>query len=120
MEKEYTPKEIANIVADAWRELDASEMRHVLADDYEYTSQWVLETMYGAEKYVQYLTAKFEAMKKGGRPTVAAARANDWYVEIDLKQTIDGREQYGMLQFKLRNGKIASGYMCAPCFRMVE
>lgn len=117
---EYAPAEIADIVANAWKTLDASGMRQILADDYEYTSQWVLDTMHGADKYVEYLSQKFEAMKKGGRPTVVAARSNEYHVEIDLKQTINGREQTGMLQFRLRNGKIASGCMCAPFFRVIE
>ena len=71
-----TPREMAQIIADAWKNLDISALREILAEDYEYTSQWVFDTMHGAETYLDYLSHKFEAMKRGGRPTVADVRWN--------------------------------------------
>ena len=62
----HTPQEMAAIIAAAWKNLDTSALREILADDYEYTSQWVYDTMYGAETYLDYLSHKFEAMRRGG------------------------------------------------------
>lgn len=33
-----------------------------LADDFEYTSQWVFETLRGKEKYMEYLGGKFSSI----------------------------------------------------------
>ena len=38
-------KRIAEIVCQAWNELDASLFESILSEDFEYISVWVLETM---------------------------------------------------------------------------
>ena len=115
----HTPQEMAAIIAEAWKNLDTSALREILADDYEYTSQWVYETLYGAETYLDYLSHKFEAMRRGGRPTVTDARFDDYSIEIDLLQTIDGEAHKGMLAFDVEDGKVVKGCMCRPDFRRI-
>ncbi len=42
-------KEIAEIVCQAWNELDASLFKSILSEDFEYISVWVIETMKGKD-----------------------------------------------------------------------
>ena len=49
--------------AKAWNELDISYIKPILAKDFTYTSQWVFETMHGSDRYIEYLTGKFNAIR---------------------------------------------------------
>lgn len=64
-------KNIAEIVCRAWNELDASLFEPILSDDFEYISVWVLKTMEGKGKYLEYIKGKFESIRKGDNPVVA-------------------------------------------------
>ena len=64
-------KEIAEIVCQAWNELDASLFKSILSEDFEYISVWVIETMKGKDRYMDYITGKFESIKKGNNPVTA-------------------------------------------------
>lgn len=64
-------KRIAEIVCQAWNELDASLFESILSDDFEYISVWVLETMKGKDCYMNYITGKFESIRKGNNPVIA-------------------------------------------------
>lgn len=64
-------KRIAEIVCQAWNTLDSSLFESILSDDFEYISVWVLETMEGKDKYLEYIKGKFESIKKGNNPVVA-------------------------------------------------
>ena len=64
-------KNIAEIVCRAWNELDASLFEPILSDDFEYISVWVLETMKGKDHYMEYISGKFESIRKGNNPVSA-------------------------------------------------
>lgn len=49
--------------AKSWNNLDISYIEELLHEDMQYTSQWVLETMYGRDRYLKYLEAKFNAIR---------------------------------------------------------
>lgn len=70
MEKK-SGKRIAEVVCQAWNELDASLFELILSDDFEYISVWVLETMKGKVRYMDYIIGKFEAIRRGNNPVVA-------------------------------------------------
>ena len=70
MEKKLN-KRIAEIVCQAWNELDASLFESILSEDFEYISVWVLETMKGKRRYMDYITGKFESIRKGNNPVIA-------------------------------------------------
>jgi hypothetical protein len=57
--------------AKAWNRLDTEFLKPILADDFEYTSQWVFETMYGKDKYMAYIAEKFESIKAAGNVPLA-------------------------------------------------
>ena len=64
-------KNIAEIVCRAWNELDASLFKAILSNDFEYISVWVLETMKGRDRYLEYISGKFESIRKGNNPVSA-------------------------------------------------
>ena len=64
-------KQLVEIVCRAWNELDASLLEPIISDDFEYISVWVLETMKGKERYMDYISGKFDAIRKGDRPVTA-------------------------------------------------
>lgn len=64
--RKYTDKEVAEIICRAWNTLDASLFEPLLCEDYEYVSVWVLETMKGKERYLDYIRGKFKAIRESG------------------------------------------------------
>ena len=64
-------KKITEIVCKAWNELDASLLESILSDDFEYISVWVLETMKGRDRYMDYISGKFESIRNGSNPVLA-------------------------------------------------
>lgn len=64
-------KSIAEIVCRAWNELDASLFEPILSDDFECISVWVLETMKGRNRFIEYISEKFESIRKGNNPVSA-------------------------------------------------
>lgn len=56
-------EEAAEIVCQAWNTLDANLIEPLLCDDFEYVSVWVLQTMKGKDRYLDYLRGKFKAIK---------------------------------------------------------
>lgn len=113
-------KEIALLVANAWEERSTDGLRDVLDADFEYASQWVFDTMRGADAYVDYLTGKFNAIKRSNcNINVKDTRYSDTLIEIDLEQSMPDIVKVVMLQLKISNGKITRGDMCAPAFRQL-
>ncbi len=64
-------KSIAEVMCRAWNELDASLLEPILSDDFEYISVWVLETMKGKDRYMEYISGKFESIRKGNNAVSA-------------------------------------------------
>lgn len=50
--------------AKAWDTLSVGMLSIILHKDLVYNSHWVFETMHGREKYIAYLSGKFETIKK--------------------------------------------------------
>ena len=61
-----TQKELAETVANTWNALDAKIIEPYLAENFEYESFWVFETMRGKDNYVEYLTGKFGTIRRTG------------------------------------------------------
>ena len=118
---QLTPQAMGKIIADAWRNLDVCGLREILAEEYEYNSMWVFETMHGADNYLAYLSRKFDSIRdRGNKPFVSAVRSDEDYIEIELQQTVSGKTNELMLQFKIQDKKIISGWMGEPTFRRVK
>lgn len=56
-------EEVAKIVCRAWNTLDVNLIEPLLCNDFEYVSVWVLQTMKGKDRYLDYLRGKFKAIK---------------------------------------------------------
>ena len=61
-------KRITELICQAWNELDASLFESILSEDFEYISFWVLETMKGKDRYLDYIKGKFEAISNSDNP----------------------------------------------------
>ena len=70
MDKELY-KRITELMCQAWNELDASLFESILSEDFEYISFWVLETMKGKDRYLDYIKGKFEAISNSDYPVSA-------------------------------------------------
>ena len=58
-------KEIETLkrLAKSWNNLDTSFIKHDLADNFTYESQWVLMPIEGSQTFLKYLESKFQAIK---------------------------------------------------------
>lgn len=79
-----TDIELANIVCQAWNDLNAELLEAYISDDFAYESVWVLETMYGKERYLDYLRGKFNAIKSSG----SVVKAKVYYQEVIGKHVV--------------------------------
>ena len=70
MDKEIG-KKIPEIVCQAWNELDASLFETILCEDFEYISVWILETMKGKDRYIDYITGKYQSIRNSNNPVTA-------------------------------------------------
>jgi hypothetical protein len=46
-----------------WNNLDTKYLESILAEDVQYDSQWVFDTMIGKDTYINYLAAKFTTIR---------------------------------------------------------
>ena len=70
MDKELY-KRITELMCQAWNKLDASLFESILSEDFEYVSFWVLETMKGKDRYMDYIKGKFETIRNSDSPVSA-------------------------------------------------
>ena len=102
-------KKIAETVCAAWNTLDGSLFESILSDDFEYISVWVLETMEGKDKYLEYINGKFESIRKGNNPVSAEIL----YQEIIGKYVIVLNQggNYAALEPTIKDDKLKSLWM---------
>ena len=110
----------------AWRELSPDVFPEVLAEDHEYGSYWVLDSMHGRDAYCDYIKGKFRTIRRcaaeegGGEPVVSVVA-----IQVGIT-TQPGNYAYAlhfvqgnvktMLTFRFEDGgdKIKSMYMIEP------
>ena len=56
-------KSLADVIAIAWNNMDAEMLAPYLADDMQYNSVWISNTMNSKVDYLYYLRRKFETIK---------------------------------------------------------
>lgn len=107
--EECVGKKIAEIICQAWNMLDASLFESLLTEDFEYISVWVLETMKGKDRYIDYITGKFKSVANGGKLVVA----DIIYQEVIDKYVIvlDQCGNTSALEPTIENGKLKSLWM---------
>ena len=62
---------LADMLVFAWNHLDAEMIAPYLADDFQYNSAWVSNTMTSKEEYLYYLSGKFRTFRESGDCPVA-------------------------------------------------
>ena len=107
--EECVGKKIAEIICRAWNTLDASLFESLLTDDFEYISVWVLETMKGKDRYMDYITGKFKSIGNSDKTVVAEVI----YQEVIDKYVIalDQCGNTAALGPTIENGKLKSLWM---------
>ena len=102
-------KRIAEDVCQAWNKLDATLFDTLLSEDFEYVSVWVIETMKGKDRYMEYITGKFDSIRKGNNPVTAEVM----YQEIIDKYVVvlDQGGNMAALEPTIENGLIKSLWM---------
>ena len=105
-----TQKELTETIAKAWNALDAKIIEPCLSDGFEYESFWVFETMKGKVNYLNYLTGKFNAIKRSGSMIVAHAIFQDGIDEYVIALDQDVRQDTA-LQIWTENGLVTKMWM---------
>lgn len=102
-------KRIAEDVCQAWNKLDVTLFDTLLSEDFEYVSVWVIETMKGKDRYMEYITGKFDSIRKGNNPVTAEVM----YQEIIDKYVVvlDQGGNMAALEPTIENGLIKSLWM---------
>ena len=63
--------DLAECFAKAYNNLNASYLESVLADQFEYSSFWILETLKGKEEFLAYFAGKMDLIKAKGGDLIA-------------------------------------------------
>ena len=102
-------KRIAEDVCQAWNKLDVTLFDTLLSEDFECVSVWVIETMKGKDRYMEYITGKFDSIRKGNNPVTAEVM----YQEIIDKYVVvlDQGGNMAALEPTIENGLIKSLWM---------
>ena len=102
-------KRIAEDVCQAWNKLDVTLFDTLLSEDFEYVSVWVIETMKGKDRYMEYITGNFDSIRKGNNPVTAEVM----YQEIIDKYVVvlDQGGNMAALEPTIENGLIKSLWM---------
>lgn len=102
--KGYKRCSLTDIIVETWNGLNADLLSPFLADDLQYNSVWVSNTMKGKEQYLTYLRGKFETLKKSGDAPVADVVDESGCLRPRLIQKGTGVES--ILDIVERDGKI--------------
>ena len=117
---------------EAWNTLDFTCIENYLHSDFEYGSQMVLANIYGKENYLEYLKAKFAAIKLSGeKVTVRIGKFRNKYCllitqelsepEFDGGKVWNGKEfqkhyvteRKGVLLLEFKDDLISKAHMCS-------
>ena len=108
MEKNH--QDLVEILAEAWKSLDASELLNYIHPNFQYDSQWVFASMY-ADEYPNYITGKFRAIKTSGSK-VEVSIVEDNYFGGSMVKLVQDEDKVGYLRIKAADGKISKMDMC--------
>jgi hypothetical protein len=106
--------------AKCWNNKDVSYIRDILCENLEYTSQWVFETMYGKDTYLQYLSGKFATLKRNWQNSAITAEVGFFRGVsfgkdkpcLVITQILNGQPNKVTILIEVKDGKIAQIAMC--------
>ena len=101
---------LVEILAEAWKTLDASELVKYIHPDFQYDSQWVFRSMF-AEEYPGYIAGKFNAIRNSGSK-VEVSIVDDNQFGGKMVKLLQDETKPGYLRIKTADGKITKMDMC--------
>lgn len=103
--------ELVEILAEAWRKLDATELLKYIHPDFQYDSQWVFRSMYGDE-YPSYITGKFQAIRKSGSEVEVEIVDDNEFGSGKMVYLVQDKVKPAYLRIKTTDGRISKMDMC--------
>lgn len=93
--------------------LDIRHLEPLLAEDFSYTSQWVMDELTSKDAFVSYLTKKLDAIRRSG--DLVFAELAECPIEGPCVVVAQGSKDNagGTVIGSVRNGKLTSLAMCA-------
>ena len=102
-------KSLADAIAIAWNNMDAEMLAPYLADDMQYNSVWISNTMNSKADYLYYLRRKFETIKISKDVPIVNV-VSEYGMDIpSLSQT--GTGVNSVIDFEEKDGKITKMLM---------
>lgn len=99
-------------LAKSWNNLDTRYIEKELSENFIYESQWVLMPIKGSKEFLDYLQAKFQAIKSAMQKEIMSVTAEiafhpaiDYHIIILTQITGEGVRQVSVLT-KTENNKI--------------
>ncbi len=103
-------QELLEILAHAWKTLDASELVKYIHPDFQYDSQWVFRSMY-ADEYPSYITGKFKAIRDSASKVDVSVVKDEQFGGNMIKLLQDGTKE-AYLRIRTTDGKISKMDLC--------
>ena len=102
-----------NIISDfceAWNTLNPDLILCHLSDDFEYDSQWTMETLH-TDDYSQYLTEKFKTLQTSETKPKAEIIEDCFCHSIPMLRICQGKRPV-YYRIKIKDGKVCKGDLC--------
>lgn len=99
----------------AWQTLDASIVEPYLVSDFHYESQWVFSAIESKEEYMNYLTGKYNVIRKGNA-LVEAKIVKEGHNGIVITQKDGKEERKAVLVISVKDGMALRADLCMPEF----
>ena len=97
-------KSFADAIAHSWNNMDAEMLAPYLADDLQYNSVWISNTMNSKADYLYYLQRKFETIKNSKNVPIVEVKSEFGMVYPTLSQKGTGAD--AVIDFEQKDGKI--------------
>ena len=114
-------QDAALLYAKSWNQLDFTDWFDNLSDDCVYSSQYVLESLEGKDRIVEYLSGKLDAVKASDSHVIAkfatlmqGASLNPPPGSPCVAMYQGDTEAIAIVLFEVSNGKVAKYDLCMP------
>lgn len=109
-ETDMSHEELVDCYIKAWNELDATHLVPCLAPNFTYGSMWVFESLKGKQAYLEYITGKFNAIRRSGSSVLAVKGISPQtgLPRVELSQ--DGK-RYAKIDIQSQDGLMTEAYM---------
>ena len=104
----------AQILFKAWNELDSSLLKDWLSKDVIYESHWIVLPLIGKDSVIDFLSKKFETIKKHNLvPEVSLIQSDDNEYMVLVKLELEDESSESIFRVSIRN-RLISGISIIP------